>query len=131
RFSRARIVAALLPSHVSKTAILGEGCLISPGCVISAHARRGVHVFLNRGTSIGHRTEIGDFSTLQPGANIAGCCRIGCQVYIGTGATVIDRIPIGAAAWAGAGPLVTRAVPEQVQVFGVPAKKVRELSQSK
>lgn len=113
-------------ARVSKTATLDPGTIIGPGCIVGAHVKIGRHVFLNRGVLVGHHTEIGDFCTLQPGANIAGCCRIAEHVYLGIGAIVIDNIAIGAHSFVGAGSLVIKDVPSRVQVFGVPARVIRE-----
>lgn len=113
-------------ARVSKTAQLDAGTVVGPGSIVSAHVKIGRHVFINRGVLIGHHTGIGDFCTLQPGANIAGCCRIEEQVYVGIGVVVIDNIAIGAHSFIGAGSLVIKDVASRVQVFGVPARVIRE-----
>ena len=113
-------------ARVSNKAHVGAGAIVSAGCLVSAYSRLGCHVFLNRGVLIGHHTEIGDFSTLQPGANIAGCCHIAEHAYIGMGAIIVDNITIGACSFISAASLVTKDVPSHVQVFGVPAKVIRE-----
>jgi acetyltransferase EpsM len=81
---------------------------------------------VNRGVLIGHHTRIGDYVTLSPGANVAGCVEVGDGAYVGMGATVLDRISIGSHSIVGAGAVVTRDVPEKVQVQGVPARVVKE-----
>ncbi len=111
---------------ISPSVTLEEGVIVSAGVIIATHTRLGKHVRVNRGTLIGHHTEIGDFVTIQPGANIAGLCHIGEATYIGMGATVLDRIKIGANSIIGAGSVVTKDVPDNVQVVGVPAKIVKE-----
>ena len=78
------------------------------------------------GALIGHHTVIGNFVTIQPGANVAGVCHVGEGTYIGMGAIVLDRIRIGAHSVVGAGAVVTKDVPDHVQVVGVPARIVKE-----
>jgi len=112
-------------ARVSKRAVLGTGCLVSPCSLVSANSVLGDHVFLNRGVLIGHHTRIDSYATLQPGVNIAGCCDIGTQVFIGMGATVLDRIRIGDGAIIGAGSLVNKDVPPRSMVLGVPARVVK------
>ena len=113
-------------ARVSPSATIGEGTLISAGVIIAAQTRIGRHVILNRGCLIGHHTEVGDCVTISPGANIAGKVSIGDRAYIAMGATVLDRISIGANATVAAGSLVTRDVPPNTQVMGIPARTTKE-----
>ena len=64
--------------------------------------------------------------TIQPGANVAGACHIGQATYIGMGAIVIDHITVGSHSVVGAGAVVTKDVPDNVVVVGVPARVVKE-----
>lgn len=118
-------------AEVSARAILGVGCLVSRYSVISANTVIGDHVFVNRGTLIGHHTRIGDYVTVQPGANIAGMVSIGKGTYVGMSAAVLDKISVGSNSVIGAGSVVTKDVPDSVQVLGVPARIVRSEIQAK
>jgi sugar O-acyltransferase (sialic acid O-acetyltransferase NeuD family) len=113
-------------ARVSARSSLGEGTIVSAGVVIASHTTIGCHVLINRGALIGHHTHIADYVTVQPGANIAGLCRIGTAAYIAMAAVIRDRITIGAHSVVGAGAVVTRDVPDNVQVLGVPARIVKE-----
>lgn len=113
-------------ARVSKKARLGEGCLAAPAVLVGAHAEIGRHVLMNRAAMVGHHTRIGDFVTLQPRVNVAGCCSIGEGTYVGMGALILDHLKIGAHSVIGAGAVVTRDVPDHVQVTGVPARIVKE-----
>ncbi|MGF1507410.1 MAG: acetyltransferase, partial [Anaerolineae bacterium] len=79
-----------------------------------------------RGCMVGHHTRIGAYSTISTGANIAGRVTIGQRAYNAMGAVNVTDIQIGPSSMVGAGALVTRDVPERVQVLGVPAMIARE-----
>jgi acetyltransferase EpsM len=113
-------------ARISRTSAVGDGAILSAGVIVASHTTLGSHVVANRGVLVGHHTQIGDFVTLQPGANVAGACRIGAGVYIGMGAIVLERRTVGAGSVIGAGAVVTRDVPRNVQVLGVPARIVKE-----
>jgi acetyltransferase EpsM len=113
-------------ARISSKSTVGEGCIISPGVVIASHTQLGDHVFINRGVLIGHHTRIDDFVTIQPGANIAGACTIGKAAFIGMGAQVLDHLSVESHSVVGAGAVVTKDVPDHVQVMGVPAKIVKQ-----
>jgi sugar O-acyltransferase (sialic acid O-acetyltransferase NeuD family) len=113
-------------AHLGSNVNLGEGVIISPNVVIAPNVTIGDFCVLNRCVSIGHDTTCASFVTLQPRATIAGLVTIGSNTAINISATVIDRIKIGANAIVGAGAVVVKDVPDNVVVFGVPAKIVRQ-----
>ncbi|WP_426562517.1 sugar O-acetyltransferase [Angustibacter sp. McL0619] len=104
----------------------------------------GKHVFINLGCrfqdtggiSIGDGTLIGHGSTLttlnhhvDPGRRadmVPGPIRIGRKVWLGAAVTIVPGVTIGDGAIVGAGAVVTRDVPANVIVAGVPAKIIRE-----
>lgn len=114
-------------AHISLSSGIGSGTIVCPGCVVASHTAIGEHVILNRGVLIGHHVSIGSFTTVSPGANVAGKVDIGEGSYIGMGANIIDGITVGRHAVIGAGSVVTKDVPESVQVIGIPAKIVKRL----
>jgi acetyltransferase EpsM len=113
-------------ARISQTSNVGTGGIISVNAVIAAHSSLGVHAIVNRGVLIGHHTQIGDYVTISPGANIAGKCVVEDGCYISMGAVIIDRVRIGANSVVGAGAVVTKDVPANVQVVGIPARVVKE-----
>jgi len=110
---------------VSRQSVLHSGSIISPNSVVAAFTKIGSHVFINRGVLIGHNTTISDYVTIGPGANIAGFCQVGTGTYIGMGAKILDQITVGNRAVVGAGAVVTKDVPDDVTVVGVPARIVK------
>ena len=83
-------------AQLPRESTVGEGSIVSRGCIIAAYTDIGRHVLLNSGCLIGHHVKISDFCTVSPGANIGGSVTLGEKTYIGMGATVLDHITIGA-----------------------------------
>jgi acetyltransferase EpsM len=111
---------------IAPSASLGAGSIAAPGVVVGARTTIGDHVILNRGVLVGHHTTVGRFVTISPGANVAGKVTVGDGAYVGMGATVLDNISVGGGAVVGAGAVVTRDVPDNTQVLGVPARPVKQ-----
>lgn len=94
---------------------------IAPNCIV------GDYCIVNRASSIGHDTTLGECTSIMPGATIGGLVKIGNNATVGIGATIIDRITIGNNSFIGAGSVVIRDVPDNVVVVGTPAKILREV----
>ena len=112
---------------ISSESIINPGSQINPGVIVAQHSNIGNFVTLNRAVTIGHHTKIRDFTTINPGCNIAGFCSIGRGVTIGMGTNIFDEIKIGDNSIIGAGSLVTKDVPENTLVYGVPAKIISKI----
>jgi carbonic anhydrase/acetyltransferase-like protein (isoleucine patch superfamily) len=69
---------------------------------------------------------IGDHVTIGHRA-VVHCAEIGDRCLIGMGAILLEGVKIGAGSIVGAGAVVTKDVPMNVVVAGVPTKIIREL----
>lgn len=109
-------------AKLTRWVTLGEGVVITAGCVLTNRIQLGNHVHINIGCTISHDTVCEDFVTLAPGVNCAGtvALREGCDV--GVGASIIKKIEVGAWSVVGAGAVVIRNVPANSTVIGVPAR---------
>lgn len=109
-------------AYVSPLARIGQGVFVGANSVVGPGAWLDDHVFVNRGVTIGHDTRIASFSRLQPGANLGGLSRIGGGVTVAIGATLLERLVVGDRAFIGAGAVVTKDVPDDALVLGIPTK---------
>lgn len=85
----------------------GEGCFVGPHCYITDHDHG-----MKRGQPVGG----------QP--LVSAPVRIGRDVWIGAGAVILKGVTIGDGAIIAAGAVVTRDVPPDAIVGGVPAKPI-------
>ena len=106
---------------------IGIGSSIMTGTVITNDVTLGKGCLINLNCTIGHDSILEDFVELSPNVNISGRCRIGAYTTIGTNAVVIPDVVIGENCLVAAGAVVTRDVPDNCLVAGVPAIVKREL----
>lgn len=109
-------------AHVSKTAKIGEGCLIQANCNVSSYVELGDFVRLNSCANVMHESSIGKCSTVAPNAVVLGRCVIEEFSYIGANSTVLPNRTIYSNAIVGAGAVVTKNVEKNSVVAGNPAR---------
>ena len=106
---------------------VGKNVFINSGC----HFQDQGGITIGNGVLIGHNVVLAtlnhDFSpkkrsTLHPAPVV-----IGENVWIGSNATVVPGVTIGNGSIIAAGAVVTKNVPENVVVGGVPAKIIKAL----
>ena len=109
--------------HVGKRVFINMGCKFQDqgGIFIGDGALIGHNVVL---ATLNHAMSPGDRATMLPAP-----IRIGRNVWIGANATVLPGVTVGDGAVVAAGAVVTRDVPENTVVGGVPARIIRHLSE--
>lgn len=121
----------LLARLISQFARFLTGIEIHPG------AKIGQEFFIDHGMGvvIGETAEVGDNVTLYQGVTLGGTGKekgkrhptIGNNVFIGSGAKILGSIKIGDNVKIGAGSVVTKPVPDDSTVVGVPGTIVRHM----
>lgn len=94
--------------------VIGNHTNVQDGAVL--HGDPGLVTVLEDYVTVGHRAVIHS-------AHIEKGC------LIGIGAVILNGLRVGAGSIIGAGSIVTKDVPPSCLVVGVPAKKVRDLSE--
>ncbi len=125
-----KFINAVHPSAImTRWITLGEGVVVTAGCILTNNILIGNHVHINLSCTIGHDVVIKDFVTLSPGVHISGNIVIGEGSYIGTGANSIEKLSIGDWSVIGAGSTIVRDVPPNTTVVGVPGKIIKTMDQ--
>jgi sugar O-acyltransferase (sialic acid O-acetyltransferase NeuD family) len=107
---------------------IGMGCNIMTGTIITNDVIIGNGVLINLNCTIGHDCVIGDFVEISPSVSVSGNCTIGAFTTIGTNATILPKVTIGKNVIVAAGAVVTKDVPDNCMVAGIPAVIKKELT---
>lgn len=107
---------------VSKSAQIGEGCMIQDGVNVSSNVVLGKCVRVNSMANCMHDVIVDDFCVIAPSAVLLGHVKVLDKAYIGANATILPEIKINGGC-VGAGAVVTKDVTQEI-VAGVPAKKL-------
>jgi sugar O-acyltransferase (sialic acid O-acetyltransferase NeuD family) len=117
-------------AFISDNSIIGEGTQIMAGSIISPEVVIGKQCIINTKASVDHECILSDGVEIAPGATLCGLVKVKTNAWICAGATILPRITIGKDAIVGAGAVVTKDVPENTTVVGVPAKIIKSSNKS-
>jgi sugar O-acyltransferase (sialic acid O-acetyltransferase NeuD family) len=106
---------------------IGIGSNIMTGTVITNSITLGEGALVNLNCTIGHDTVIGKFVEMSPDTHFSGNSKIGDFCIFGTNSTVLPKVTIGSNVIVGAGSVITKDIPSNSLVVGVPGKIVKEL----
>lgn len=131
-------------------AVLEEGVAMGPYCHMRTGAHLGKHVhvgnfgeikksYLGPGTKMGHFSYIGDSqigADVNISAGVITCnfdgskkheTQIGDSAFIGSDTMLVAPVKVGNRSKTGAGAVVTKDVPDDTLVVGVPARELKKL----
>ncbi|WP_270207637.1 2,3,4,5-tetrahydropyridine-2,6-dicarboxylate N-acetyltransferase [Streptococcus anginosus] len=116
---------------------IGDNAVIMMGAVINIGAEIGAGTMIDMGAVLGGRAIVGKNSHVGAGTVLAGVIepasadpvRVGDDVLIGANAVVIEGVQIGNGSVVAAGAIVTKDVPENVVVAGVPARVIKKIDE--
>lgn len=91
------------------------------GIEIGSHAIIAGHCYIGGGR---YKTELGAGPMVEQGHTTKGPVILGNDVWVGAGVRVLDGVTVGDGAILGAGAVVTKDVPDNAIVGGVPAKVI-------
>lgn len=131
-----QIDARIEPGAIIRSLVkIGKNAVIMMGAVINIGAEIGEDSMIDMNAVIGARGKIGNRVHIGAGAVIAGVleppslspCIIGDDVMIGANAVILEGVTIGNGAVVAAGSVVTKSVPNDMLVAGVPAKIIKKV----
>jgi sugar O-acyltransferase (sialic acid O-acetyltransferase NeuD family) len=113
-------------ANISKLSVnISNGANIFTGAHIANNVKIGKASIVYYNAIITQDCILGDFIEISPGAILLGKCQIGDFTHIGAGTTILPNIKIGKNAIIGAGAVVTKDVPDNQTMVGVPAKSIK------
>lgn len=105
---------------------IGAGTSIMSGAKISNSVTIGNGCLLYFDTLITHDCKVGNFVEISPKATILGRSKIGDFTSLGSCSIVLPDVTIGNNVIVGAGTLVTKNIPDNCTVVGVPGKIIKQ-----
>ncbi len=103
---------------------IGEGSIITAGCILTCNIKIGKHAQLNLATTIGHDFVANDYFTTAQGVNVSGNCTFGECVYLGANAAVREKISLCDNVTIGMGGIVVKNINESGVFVGNPVKRL-------
>lgn len=107
---------------------LGKRVFLNMGCKFQDQGG----IYIGDDTLVGHNVVMATLNHAMTPENrgdmIPKAIRIGKRVWIGSNATILPGVTIGDGAIVAAGAVVTKNVPENTVVGGVPAKEIRKIT---
>lgn len=112
-------------AFVSPSTAISAGCFIAAKAVVAAESKLGEGCIINHGAIVDHDCCIGSYSHIGPNVTIGGGVFVGEGCLIGAGATILPLVKIGDHSIIGSGSVITKDVPSNQTIVGVPGRQVK------
>lgn len=116
-------------AFVAHNTAIGAGCQVLAQTAVCVESVLGEGCIINTSASVDHECRLEAGVHVCPGARLAGCVTVGRYATIYTGAVILPRVSIGEGAVVAAGAVVTQDVAPYSLVAGIPARRIRKLTQ--
>jgi sugar O-acyltransferase (sialic acid O-acetyltransferase NeuD family) len=111
-------------SIIGNSCKIGKGLIMAPFSIITQNVNIGNFVTINIFSSFGHDSVAEDGCTLSAHCDVTGFAYLEEGVFLGSNAVIKPTVRIGKYSRIGIGSVVLKSVPDNVVVFGNPAKIV-------
>lgn len=111
--------------QLSPNNYLGKGVIICAGTILTVNTKINDFVTLNLACTVGHDTNIGNYTTIYPSVSISGNCEIDELSEIGTRTAIIQGVKLGKEVITGAGSVIIKDVKAASTIVGVPGQVVK------
>jgi sugar O-acyltransferase (sialic acid O-acetyltransferase NeuD family) len=113
-------------AFISRTAVIGRGCVFYPHTFVGFNARVEDFVFCLTGSVINHDDVIGERTAITSGVMLAGSVTVGPDCYLGQACTIRQLLTIGRHSFIGMGAVVVKNVEPDCVMAGNPARKIKD-----
>lgn len=103
--------------------VLGQGNVITSGCIFTDNVTIGNFNVFNLKTSVGHDVKIGNFNVFSPNVAVSGKVSIDSNNFFGLNSSIVQGKKIGSGNKIGASTLIIKNIKSNEFYFGVPGYK--------
>ena len=114
-------------AFVSKSAKIGEGCLIYSMVNIEMHASIANNVTIFNQSSISHEVSVGDHSFFSVGVSMGGGVQFGKRTFVGVNASIANDIEIGDDSIVCGGTFLTKSIGNNSCAIGNPYRLINKV----